>query len=212
MKGTQPTNTTKRKKIMAYKAILTHAERRARENNVMRNLFNLVDIRNCTVKIDERIYHLMADVAFNTQAYFIQRVKKHVEKSGKYKFKSVKKMGSFICPADQELDIPLTQKQLDALRPKRTYTRKSDTETPKPVDLRKVTMHGLFGTKPIDFVGMPVEIEVDVETWTMARKVPKFIDRAYKDTIELYRRQEEGSPAEYLQVTDTKKYLYRAVQ
>lgn len=182
---------------------ISHAQRKAMRNNAISNAMNYVMNAGRTVKVND-LYEHIGNGVFNSQQYFLRCFIDAVRNDVRFKIKTARKVGTFICTADQELVIPETKKAVEAARPKRKYTRRQVSE------IRKVTMKGLFGQQPLDFIGTAVQIEVDEETWTRCKNIPKFIGGTYTDTIEVYRRQKLNQPAEYLQITDSKKFLYKA--
>lgn len=186
---------------------ISHAQRKARRTNAINNAMNYVMNAGRTVKVND-LYERIGDGVFNSQQYFLRCFIDSVKGDNRFKMETARKIGTFICTADQELVIPKTKKALEAARPKRKYTKRQEAIQS---EIRKATMKGLFGQKPLDFVGTVVQIEVDEETWTRCKNIPKFIGGTYTDTIEVYRRQELNKPAEYLQITDNKKFLYKAV-
>lgn len=185
---------------------ISHAQRKALRTNAISNAINYVMNAGRTVKVND-IYEHIGNGVFNSQQYFIRCFIDTVKGDDRFKMETARKIGTFICTADQELIIPKTKKAVEAARPKRKYTRR---QAVAQAEIRKVTMKGLFGQQPLDFVGTAVQIEVDEETWTRCKSIPKFIGGTYTDTIEVYRRQELNQPAEYLQITDSKKFLYKA--
>lgn len=182
---------------------ISHVQRKAMRNNAISNVMNYVMNTSKTVKVND-LYEHIGNGVFNSEQYFIRCIIDTVRNDVRFKIKTARKIGTFICTANQELIIPETKKAVEAARPKRKYTRRKNQE------VRKVTMKGLFGQQHLDFIGTAVQIEVDEETWTRCKNIPKFISGTYTDTIEVYRRQELNQPAEYLQITDNKKFLYKA--
>lgn len=186
---------------------ISHAQRKARRNNVISNTLNYVINAGRTVRVND-LYERIGDGVFNSEQYFIHCIIDYVKGDTRFKITTARKIGTYICTADQELIVPKTKKEINATRPKRKYTKRQAVDQ---AEIRTVTMKGLFGQQPLDFVGTAVQIEVDEETWTRCKNIPKFIGNTYTDTIEVYRRQELNKPAEYLQITDSKKFLYKAV-
>jgi hypothetical protein len=185
---------------------ISHKERKAKRTNAINNAMNYVMNAGRTVKVND-IYDHIGNGVFNSQQYFIRCFIDAVKTDDRFKMETARKIGTFICTVDQELVIPKTAKEIEAARPKRKYTKRQATQVS---EIRKVTMKGLFGQQPLDFVGTVVQIEIDEKTWTRCKNIPKFIGGTYTDTIEVYRRQELNQPAEYIQVTNNKQFLYKA--
>lgn len=186
---------------------ISHAQRKALRTNAISNAINFVINAGKTVKVND-LYEHIGNGVFNSQQYFLRCFIDTVKGDNRFKMETARKIGTFICTADQKLIIPKTAKEIEAARPKRKYTRRQAVA--QEAEVRKVTMKGLFGQKPLDFIGTAVQIEVDEETWTRCKNIPKFIGKTYIDTIEVYRRQELNQPAEYLQITDKQQFLYKA--
>lgn len=188
---------------------ISHSQRKAMRTNAINNAMNYVLNAGRTVKVND-LYEHVGNGVFNSPQYFLRCFIDTVQYDNRFKMETARKIGTFICTSDQELIVPKTKKALEAARPKRKYTKRSAAA--QADDNREVTMHGLFGQQPIEFIGKTVQIEVDEETWTRCKNIPKFIGKTYTDTIEVFRRQEDNKPVEYLQVTDKgKKYLFTAV-
>lgn len=175
---------------------ITHQVRAARRANVYNNAVNYILNAEGTVKVNS-LYTLIGDEVFSSNQYFIRSFIDMAANDSRIEIFKTRKGGTFAVKAGGELVIPQLQKKV------------STGKRGRPVSKRVVEMGGHFGTPKVQFVGKAVKIEVEEGTWNQCKKVPKTFAQ-FADTVEVYRRDFDSKPSQYLTITPKRQYLFAA--